>query len=170
MERTQTAVSSGAARGKPNKSYLLRRLWRYFRPYKWMLALAIVLTIVSNVLALIGPKLSGLAIDAIEPGVGRVDFATVFRYAGYMVVLYVASAAMSYLLQRLMIRLSRNVVYHMRKDLFDKLVSLPVGFLTGTRPATSSASCRTTWIRSMPRFRATSCRSLRASSPYWVRW
>lgn len=79
MERTQTAASSGAARGKPNKSYLLRRLWRYFRPYKWMLALAIVLTIVSNVLALIGPKLSGLAIDAIEPGVGRVDFATVFR-------------------------------------------------------------------------------------------
>lgn len=128
MERTQTAASSGAARGKPNKSYLLRRLWRYFRPYKWMLALAIVLTIVSNVLALIGPKLSGLAIDAIEPGVGRVDFATVFRYAGYMAVLYVASAAMSYLLQRLMIRLSRNVVYHMRKDLFDKLVSLPVGF------------------------------------------
>ena len=127
MERTRQAQPPGAA-AKPNKSYLLRRLWRYFRPYKWLLALAIALTVGGNALALVGPKLSGLAIDAIEPGAGRVDFASVYRFAAYMALLYVLSAVMSYALQRLMIRLSRNVVYRMRKDLFERLVSLPVGF------------------------------------------
>ena len=83
MERTRQAQPPGAA-AKPNKSYLLRRLWRYFRPYKWLLALAIALTVGGNALALVGPKLSGLAIDAIEPGAGRVDFASVYRFAAYM--------------------------------------------------------------------------------------
>lgn len=75
-----------------------------------------------------GPKLSGLAIDAIEPGPGKVDFATVFYYAKYMALFYALSAGMSYALARLMIRLSRNIVYRMRRDIFEKLVSLPVGF------------------------------------------
>ena len=133
MEQNQNANQPSTAlhslRGegqKLKKTYILRRLWRYFKKYKWLLALAIALTIVSNILALIGPKLSGLAIDAIEPGPGHVDFPTVFYYAKYMVLCYVLSAGMSYALARLMIRLSRNVVYHMRKDVFEKLVSLPV--------------------------------------------
>ena len=75
-----------------------------------------------------GPKLSGLAIDAVEPGPGKVDFATVFYYAKYMALFYALSASMSYALARLMIRLSRNIVYRMRRDIFEKLVSLPVGF------------------------------------------
>lgn len=113
---------------KLKKTYILRRLWRYFKEYKWLLALAIFLTLAGNALALVGPKLSGLAIDAIEPGPGKVDFATVFYYAKYMALFYTLSAGMSYALARLMIRLSRNIVYRMRRDIFEKLVSLPVGF------------------------------------------
>lgn len=135
MEKKQTAnppatamQSLHGAEQKLKKTYILRRLWKYFREYKWMLALAILLTIAGNALALVGPKLSGFAIDAIEPGPGQVDFATVFRYAGYMALCYALSAGMSYGLARLMIRLSRNIVYRMRRDIFEKLVSLPVGF------------------------------------------
>ena len=135
MEKKQTAnppatamQSLHGAEQKLKKTYILRRLWKYFREYKWMLALAILLTIAGNALALVGPKLSGFAIDAIEPGPGKVDFATVFRYAGYMALCYALSAGMSYGLARLMIRLSRNIVYRMRRDIFEKLVSLPVGF------------------------------------------
>ena len=74
MERKQNAnLPSAAMRSlhgegqKVKKTYILRRLWGYFKEYKWLLALAIALTIAGNVLALIGPKLSGFAIDAIEP-------------------------------------------------------------------------------------------------------
>ncbi len=127
--RPATAMASlHGGEPKLKKTYILRRLWRYFEEYKWMLLLAIVLTIAGNGLALFGPRLSGLAIDAIEPGPGRVDFATVFYYAKYMALVYTLSACMSYALARLMIRLSRNVVYKMRREVFEKLVSLPVSF------------------------------------------
>ena len=158
-----TAMRSLHGEGqKLKKTYILRRLWRYFKEYKWLLALAIFLTLAGNALALVGPKLSGLAIDAIEPGPGKVDFATVFYYAKYMALFYALSAGMSYALARLMIRLSRNIVYRMRRDIFEKLVSLPVGFFD--RRGMSSASFPMMWIPSMLRFPTTSCKSAQASS------
>ena len=45
-----------------------------------------------------------------------------------MVVFYLASAILSYLLNILMIHISRKVVYRMRKDVFDKLMAMPVGY------------------------------------------
>ena len=96
---------------------ILRRLWRYLYHYKWLLAAAVALSLTGNLLALAGPKLSGYAIDAIRPGPGRVDFTTVFHYAKRMLVFYFAAAALSYVLATLMVRLSRNVVYRMRKDI-----------------------------------------------------
>lgn len=108
-------------------SYIIKRLWKYLSPYKWLLALAAALSIGGNALALIGPKLSGFAIDAIE-AVGGVDFAGVFKYAGLMIAFYAASSVISYILANLMIRLSRKAVYSMRCDAFNTLASLPVSF------------------------------------------
>lgn len=108
-------------------SYIIKRLWKYLSPYKWLLALAAALSIGGNALALIGPKLSGFAIDGIE-AVGGVDFAGVFKYAGLMIAFYAASSVISYILANLMIRLSRKAVYSMRRDAFNTLASLPVSF------------------------------------------
>lgn len=104
------------------------RLLEYMMQYKFLLGLALGLTIVSNLLSLVGPMLSGYAIDAIEPGAGRVVFERVFYYAGLMVLFYIASSVLSYLLAVLMIHISRKVVYRMRKDVFDRLMDLPVGY------------------------------------------
>ena len=120
---------SKAAGGKRRYSgRTIMGLCRYMLQYKWMLALALLCTLGSNLFALIGPKLTGLCIGAVEPGAGKVDFATVGYYAGWMAVFYVVSAAMSYGLQALMLTISRRVVYRMRQDVFEKLMSLPVGF------------------------------------------
>lgn len=108
--------------------YVLRRLWAYVYRYKLMLLAAIFLTITGNMLGLIGPMLSGYAIDAIQPGKGRVDFKTVFFYAALMIVFYIFSSVLSYLLSVLMIRLSQKLVWKMREDVFGKLVDLPVGY------------------------------------------
>lgn len=111
-------------RAKP----LLLRLWRYLARDKWLLALAAVLSISANLLALVGPKLSGNAIDAIRPGAGAVDFGTVFHYAGLMIAFYLLSSILSYGLATLMVTLSRKVVRRMRQELFDHLTRLPVRF------------------------------------------
>ena len=49
------------------------QLGRYMLQYKWMLALAFVCTLGSNLFSLSGPKLTGLCIGAVEPGRGGVD-------------------------------------------------------------------------------------------------
>lgn len=110
------------------KKYLLLRLWKYLSRYYLLIAAGLALMLVSNVLALFGPKLSGKAIDAIGIRAGGVDFERVFYYAGWMAVFYVLSAFFSYLLSLLTIRLTRKVIYQMRKDVFENLSRLPVAF------------------------------------------
>lgn len=114
---------------KPKFKYaVLKRLWQYMYGYKWLLILALTLTLISNLLALVGPMLSGFAIDAIAPGKGLVNFDKVMYYTGYMVLFYVFSSFFSYLLALLMISLSQKISFKMRKDVFDKMAELPVGY------------------------------------------
>ena len=85
-----------------NKKATLLRLLKYMMQFRYLLLLALVLTIVSNVFSMIGPKLSGNAIDCIASD-GGVDFAGVGYYAMLMLFFYLASSVLSYLLQILMV-------------------------------------------------------------------
>lgn len=111
-----------------NRKGTILRLGTYLMQYWYWVLLALLLTVGSNLLALVGPMLSGYAIDAIEPGIGKVDFPKVFYYAGMMVVFYLISSLLSYILAVLMIQISRKVVYQMREDVFTHLLDLPVGY------------------------------------------
>lgn len=111
-----------------NRKNTILRLGIYLFQYKYWLFLALILTVGSNLLSLVGPMLSGYAIDAIEPGLGKVVFERVFYYAGLMVLFYFLSSTLSYVLSVLMIHISRKVVYQMRQDVFYKLLDLPVGY------------------------------------------
>lgn len=113
---------------RPKTKFILLRLWRYLYKFKHLLLIAGILTVASNLFALIGPMLSGFAIDAIEPGIGKVVFHEVFYYASLMICFYIISSIMSYILAIIMIKLSRSVVFQMRRDVFNKLSELPVGF------------------------------------------
>ena len=104
------------------------RLGRYMLKYKWLLLIAIILSFGSNLLQLVGPMLSGYAINAIEPGPGHVDFQQVFYYAGLMLCFFAISSLLGYVLSILMIHISQKIVFNMRKDVFNKLMELPVSF------------------------------------------
>lgn len=106
----------------------LIRLGQALMKERWRMLLALICTVGSNLFALIGPRLTGYAIEAIEGGRGQVDFARVGYYASWMAIFYVVSALMAYGLQVLMITISRRVVFTMRQELFEKLLTLPVGF------------------------------------------
>ncbi|MBQ8894712.1 MAG: ABC transporter ATP-binding protein [Clostridia bacterium] len=118
---------------KGKRSALLR-LGGYLWKFKWFLILAILLAMTSNVLSLLGPELSGQAIDAATGGKGRVDFEAVLHFAGLMAIFYVVSAILSYLLQITMIHIARNVTFRLRQDLFERLAELPVGFYDSHPP------------------------------------
>ena len=111
-----------------DKKKTLLRMGQYLLHHKFMLLLAILLTVASNLLSLIGPRLSGNAIDAIGIKKGEADFEKVIFYCVLMLIMYALSALLSYALSVTMVTLSQKIIYRMRKDLSDKLLSLPVSF------------------------------------------
>ena len=69
-------------------------------------------------MALIGPKLSGLAVDAIGYGDKAVALDKVFYYCGLMLVFYTVSAMLSYMLAVVMIRLEpEDYLHHAAADI-----------------------------------------------------
>lgn len=110
------------------KRSTLMRIWGYLWKHKWLLTLAFVLTVVSNALALVAPKLSGKAIDAIGIGPGRADFPLVEHYVLLMLLFYAVSSIMTWLLNILMIAVSRKVSFSIREDIFRRLAHMPVEF------------------------------------------
>lgn len=116
------------APAKTGRKAVFFRLMKYFLRYKARVAAAFLLMLGSNLFALLGPWLSGEAVDAIAAESG-VDFAAVGTYCLYMAVFYVVSSVLSYLLTVLMIRLSQRIVRSMRQDVFDKILVLPVSLL-----------------------------------------
>ena len=100
-------------------TYVIRQ-WHLFIP-------AVILTFVSNHLALLGPKYSGAAIDAVTLETG-VDFPVVWDNVIKMIICFAGAALLSYLLSIIMVFLSQRIVYIMRKQLFEKLNTLPVGY------------------------------------------
>lgn len=103
------------------------RLCGYVLRYWYLFIPAVLLTLFSNQLSLLGPKYSGAAIDALA-AVGGVDFSAVQYNILRMLLCYLASAVLSYGLSVLMIFISQKIVYTMRRQLFEKLTSLPVGY------------------------------------------
>ena len=100
-------------------SYVIKE-WYLFIP-------AIIFTLISNQLALMGPRFSGAAIDAIS-NKGGVDFSTVWENVTRMVLCYAVSAILSYSLAVIMVFLSQRIVKKMRKQVFEKLNKLPVSY------------------------------------------
>ena len=111
-----------------SRGALLLRFWLYLGKNRGLILLALVLSVSSSLLALYGPKLSGEAINAIDLGAGKVDFDTVYRCATLMVIFYVLSALLTYVLHLVMQDLSRRVSRQMRHDVFESLSALPVSF------------------------------------------
>lgn len=113
---------------KAGKKAAFSRLLKYFFKYKFQVLLAFILMLGSNLFALLGPYLSGKAIDAIDLKTG-VDFPNVMKYCLLMAIFYVSSSIFSYVLTVVMVNLSQKISKKMRQDVFDKILSLPVGEL-----------------------------------------
>ena len=111
-----------------DKKKAFLRLMRYMLSFKWLLLLAFALTVFSNVFAMIGPALSGAAIDCITAE-GGVDFAGVGHYAFLMLLFYLGSSVMSYLLAILMVHISRRITLKMRRDMFERISDMPVKYV-----------------------------------------
>ena len=106
----------------------LIRILRYLAQYFWVVLFLLLCAFASNIGNLLGPYFAGEAIGEAEAGAGNVNLDQVFFWAKCMLAAYLGSNIMSFLVNQGMMRVSRRVAQKMRKDVFDKLMTLPVGY------------------------------------------
>ena len=110
----------------------LLRIIRYLMEFRWLVLLFLVFAFLSNVGNLLGPRFAGRAIGAAEAGFrqgpGHVDLGLVKHYALLMLACYVGGNLLGFLVNIGMMRVGRRVARNMRRDVFNKLMTLPVGY------------------------------------------
>ena len=119
-----------------NPKYVLKHLLRYIIQFKFQFLIVILFTFLTNLFQLIGPYLSGLAVDEIDISkkeVKTIDLELVLYYCLLMFGFYVISCILSLIINYLMINVSKKIIYQMRKDLFNKLLDLPIKFFDSTK-------------------------------------
>ena len=115
-------------RERSKKSITLKRLWVYISEYRLTLLIIMTLNIAANMLMLTGPYLAGKAMGTLGSGPGQVDFDKLIYYCVLMVIMYLSSSILSYFIARMMIRYSQKIIVNMRRDVFNKFLSLPVDY------------------------------------------
>ena len=106
----------------------LRRLLGYIGEYRLLIAVILLLSLGGNVLGLLAPSLAGSAINEAAAGKGLVNMDTVKYYALRMLFCYLASSLTTIAINVMMMYISKWIARKLRRDVFDKLMRLPVGF------------------------------------------
>ena len=123
----------GGVKAKPKDARgALRRITRYLLRYRAAVLALLLCALLSNLGNLLGPRFAGRAIGEAEAGfklgIGQVNMEAVLRYALLMLAAYVGSNILSFLVHIGMARVGKRVARNLRKDVFDKLMTLPVGY------------------------------------------
>ncbi len=113
----------------------VRRLAGEMRPERIGVVAVIALAVVSVTLYVFGPKILGEATNVIVDGVlepGGIDFGRLHRILAFVVVLYVASAVLSYLQASILATVVQRTMMRLRTKVEDKLHRLPLGYVDHT--------------------------------------
>ncbi len=114
---------------QPRKALI--RLLPYLKPFKWALVMMMVLVLFYTLLSLGGPYLMGRAIDKF---IGGKDPAGLMRIAVLMLVVYVFTNGFTALSNWGMARVSQRALKQLRRDLFEHLQTLSLGFFDRNPP------------------------------------
>ncbi len=119
----------GGIKQKPKDAKgALVRIIKYLMQYKYLVLLFIICAFLSNLGNLLGPNFAGKAIDAASAGAGKVNMHRVLHYAVLMLIFYIGGGLLSFIVQIGMMRVGRRVAQNMRRDVFNKLMRLPVSY------------------------------------------
>ena len=118
-------IQEDEALGKAYDARLMRRLMRYIRPYRGLVAGAMALLFIDGTLQLAGPWLTKRIIDVALPArdLGMVRAAVLLFLAATLL-----QFAFSYFETLLTTRLGQEVMHNLRMEIFEHLQRLPVTF------------------------------------------
>jgi ATP-binding cassette, subfamily B, multidrug efflux pump len=122
------------ALGKAYDSRLMRRLLQYMKPYKWHVALALILVAIVTPLELAPPLIFRKAIDSyfVPELKGVITEPTAWTGILWLSLIYLAVLAFDFLAQylqlRIMQRVGQQTMYDMRGEIFRHMQRLPMSY------------------------------------------
>jgi len=122
------------ALGKAYDSRLMRRLLQYMKPYKWHVALALVMVAVVTPLELAPPLIFQKGIDKyfVPELKGLINEASAWSGIGRLSLLLLAVLVFDFLAQyiqiRIMQRVGQQTMYDMRREIFGHMQRLPMSY------------------------------------------
>lgn len=114
----------------------LKKLLKYLGRYKIAIIIVMIFAVLSTVFSIVGPKILGEATTILfegimnmisENGLG-IDFDGIKNILLTLLVLYIISAAFSYIQGLIMTKVTMNVTYKLRKDISHKINKLPLSY------------------------------------------
>ena len=113
----------------------MKKLLQYLGAYKISIVAVIIFAIGSTVFNIVGPKILGRATTEIFKGLVRkvsggsgIDFTTIGKILGMLLVLYLCSALFSFIQGYIMTGVSQKLTYRMRKEISEKINRLPMNY------------------------------------------
>ncbi len=103
----------------------LKKVMVYVARYKWLMISALVLSAVGSVVGLTGPMLIQQAMDIAIP---NEDVQLLLRLGGLLAVTILVNIGFNALRTVIVAKVGQNIVYDLRKDLFDHLQDLPFSY------------------------------------------
>ncbi|MFN2412161.1 MAG: ABC transporter ATP-binding protein [Pyrinomonadaceae bacterium] len=108
----------------------LRKFARFFRPYKWYVALGVFCILISMVFGLLVPYLVGMAVDDLA---AAVTWEKIVVYPVVILAVNFLSGVFLFLQRRLLINTSRHIEFDMRDEFYATLVHQPLEYFQQTR-------------------------------------
>ncbi|MDR3593205.1 ABC transporter ATP-binding protein [Clostridium sp.] len=131
-------MGPGIASGEKAKNFkaTMLTLFSYMSEFKARLILVITFAVFSSIFSIVGPKILGKATTKLFEGliawsIGSnllTDFDYIRNCILILVVLYIISAAFSYIQAYIMSGVSMNITYRFRKDISEKINKLPLKY------------------------------------------
>ena len=125
------AVGKDLEKAKKDRSYQIRtinKVLKKIRPYRFTLALSLIFAVITVILTLYFPLLTGEAVDCII-GEGMVDFAAIAPIAAKMAVIAALTALSQWAMNICNNRITYNVTRDIRDEAFKKIEILPLKYI-----------------------------------------
>lgn len=131
MAENKNSMPMGRGNGhsapkKPkNTINTLKKLWKYISVHKVKLFIVFFMVFFTTLTSIISTRVVGTAIDNyIIPG----RFNALAKVIAILAVMYILSALFTWLQTQLSVNLAQNTVFEIRRDLFNKLQTLPLKY------------------------------------------
>lgn len=113
--------------GKAYDPHITRRLLEYVRPYQKRILIALVWQTVSMTAYIVGPYLIKVALDS---GIAAKNFGVLAQVVGLFLLAAGVQWVGTYLRVRIMAVVGQSIIYDMRRQLFEHIQSLSLGFFS----------------------------------------